>query len=197
MMEFLWKRTSLLSLRLIWKTSLQMLSRLFPLTASCREKHKKTCILILYLGSQAVHMARWLSSRHPHTGNSQRGRARRCAGWAEQSRRQWGGTAFEVSPTSSCSSGRACLLLPGRCGDYRTGHTGGPQRPQQSLSSQEKGLREVRKTVIPQFQHPQSKRSQSVLAGPYSHMCMLIWVFCGMHVQFPCTHLQNGCSLHR
>lgn len=41
MMEFLWKRTSLLSLRLIWKTSLQMLSRLFPLTASCREKHKK------------------------------------------------------------------------------------------------------------------------------------------------------------
>lgn len=34
MMEFSWKRPSLRSLRLIWKTSLQMLSRLFPLTRS-------------------------------------------------------------------------------------------------------------------------------------------------------------------
>ncbi len=38
MIELFWKRMSLLSLRLVWKMSLQMLSRLFPLTHSWRGK---------------------------------------------------------------------------------------------------------------------------------------------------------------
>lgn len=41
MTEFSWKRLSLRSLRLIWKTSLQMLSRLFPLTHSWGEMQQQ------------------------------------------------------------------------------------------------------------------------------------------------------------
>lgn len=40
MIELFWKRMSLLSLRLIWKMSLQMLSRFFPLTHSWKKTKK-------------------------------------------------------------------------------------------------------------------------------------------------------------
>lgn len=48
MKELFWKKMSLLSVRLIWKMSLQMLSRLFPLTHSWRKKKKKNNLLYLY-----------------------------------------------------------------------------------------------------------------------------------------------------
>lgn len=68
MMEFFRKKMSLLSLRLIWKMSLQMLSRLFPLTASCRENAKEKIHFNSIFRTPAAHMAQWQQQTptHPH-----------------------------------------------------------------------------------------------------------------------------------
>lgn len=69
-MEFFWKKMSLLSVRLIWKTSLQMLSRLFPLTASCRENAKEKAHFNSIFRRPAAHVAQWQwqqqTPTHPH-----------------------------------------------------------------------------------------------------------------------------------
>lgn len=80
-----------------------------------------------------------LTVTHPQTDtdDSQQGTAWQCVGWAGQSWGRWGGTVFEVSPTSSYSIDRACLLLPRYHRERRTNHTGGPQSPQSCLASQD------------------------------------------------------------
>lgn len=140
MKELFWKKMSLLSVRLIWKMSLQMLSRLFPLTHSWRKKKKKNNLLYLY--SPVPWMPwiappvtpsptpTWTSRLHQrrHTDDSPPGRAWQCAGWAALIWGQWGGTGLGESLTSSYSAGWACPPPP-RCNeDDGTDHTDAPLR---------------------------------------------------------------------
>lgn len=66
MIELFWKRMSLFSLRLIWKMSLQMLSRLFPLTHSWRGKCKTTSANFCIKCPKVPWMPLWLWLRGRH-----------------------------------------------------------------------------------------------------------------------------------